>query len=64
MLADGAVVRAVQIGAVADEERREFAHVWVDGRPEPLGEAIGTSLSKLPEVLTRLLREYLGDVRI
>jgi hypothetical protein len=64
LIADGAVARAIQIGAVHFSERARFAEVWIDGRPAPLGEAIGTDFSKLPEALTKLLSEFLGDVRI
>jgi hypothetical protein len=63
LLEAGAVVRAVQAGTVHPGETAAFNHVWNDGRPAPLGEAIGGNVEKLADVLERLLAEHLGTVR-
>ena len=64
LLGVGMVARAFQIGAVTEAEKKKFKHVWNDGRGEPLGEEIGENIANLLPAVVKLLKHYLGSVRL
>lgn len=64
LLSVGMVARAFQIGAVTEDEKKKFQHVWNDGRGEPLGEEIGENIANLLPAVVKLLKHYLGSVRL
>lgn len=60
----GVIARALQIGQVSDEEKKIFNEVWNDGREEELGEIVGEKIENLIPAVAKILKKYLGQVRL
>lgn len=58
------IARAFQIGKVSSYDVEKFDTVWNDDRENPLGFVVGNDLAMLPELMTKALKEYLGNVEI
>ncbi len=60
----GAIVRAFQIGSTDKGEQETFNNVWNKNREEQFGEIVGEKIENLLPTITKLLKKYLGNVRL
>lgn len=60
----GVIVRGFQIGNVSLDDQKTFNSIWNDERPEPLGVIVGSDIAKLPQAVAKILKKYLGAVKI
>lgn len=58
------ITRAFQIGKTTQQEQEIFQAIWNSNREEPLGEIVGENVANLIPAITKLLKQYLGAVRL
>lgn len=64
LLESKVIVRAFQIGVVDAREKELFNQVWNTNREEKLGEIVGEHIENLLPAITKLLKHYLGNVKL
>ncbi len=60
----GVVARAFQIGEVNEYEQEVFNSVWNYGHDERFGELVGGDVANVVPAIVKLLKKYLGDIKI
>ena len=60
----GVITRAFQIGETDDKDNKKFNEVWNEERADNFGVIVGENIKNLIPAITKILEQYLSNVRL